>query len=264
MNVFNLTTARAKRRELAAQIRMSMMLERSMAARLRREFQRLAKLCAAQYRQQGTYLVDAMHTVNVSKALSAYSTATARIFAMRILDHAPAKAFNRVRHVKATEDEVMQDVQRGLADVLGGKVSGIVETSRQKLADIVLRGHAEDKTASQIAQDIEDEFGGTISAWRADMIARTEVHTASMSGSLAAADSLGLVLDKEWVAAEDGRTRPSHAEANGQTVTRDEGFQVGDAVLQYPGDPDGPPEEVINCRCVMIYHEHQADTTDEA
>ncbi len=262
--MFNLTTERAKRKELAAQIRMSMMLEKSMASRMRREFQRLAKVVAQQYREQGVIRVDAQHATNVLNALRSYLSATARIFAMRILDHAPAKAFNRVRHVKATEDQVMQVVQRTLGDTLGAKVAGIVETSRKKLADIVLKGQADDLTASEIADVLENEFGGAIAGWRAEQIARTEVHTASMVGSLSAADSLGLTLDKEWVSAEDGRTRPSHAEANGQTVGRDEGFQVGDATLQYPGDPEGPPEEVINCRCAMVYHEHVAeDTGDE-
>lgn len=254
--MFNLTTERAKRKELAAQIRMSMMLEKSMAARMRREFQRLAKVSAQQYREQGTIRIDALHYANVAKALRSYLLATARIFAMRIVDHAPAKAFNRVRHVKATEDQVMADVERQMADVLGVKVGGIVETSRKKLAEIVLKGQANDQTASEIADALESEFGGVIAGWRAEQIARTEVHTASMVGSLSAADSLGLALDKEWVSAEDHRTRPSHSAANGQVVSRDGKFIVGDSELDYPGDPNGPPEEVINCRCAMVYREH--------
>ncbi len=261
--MFNPTTQRARRKELAAQIRMSMAIEKGMAARMRREFQRLAKLAAQQYREQGQVHVDAQHAANVTKALTSYGMATARIFAMRLIDHAPAKAFNRVRHVKATEEEVMQDIQAELADVLGAKVAGIVETSRKKLADIVLKGRADDLTASEIADLLEREFGGSIAGWRAEQIARTEVHTASMVGSLSAADSLGIALDKEWVSAEDDRTRPSHAEANGQTVTRDGAFKVGDAELDYPGDPSGPPEEVINCRCVMVYHEHKAESDTE-
>jgi hypothetical protein len=31
----------------------------------------------------------------------------------------------------------------------------------------------------------------------------------------------------------------------------DEPFTVGGASLMYPGDPAGPAEEVINCRCCV-------------
>jgi hypothetical protein len=40
---------------------------------------------------------------------------------------------------------------------------------------------------------------------------------------------------------------------DGQTVALDATFDVGEAQLQFPGDPDGPPEEVCNCRCTMEY-----------
>ena len=32
----------------------------------------------------------------------------------------------------------------------------------------------------------------------------------------------------------------------------DEAFDVGGAQLQFPGDPDGPAEEVCNCRCTLL------------
>jgi hypothetical protein len=33
----------------------------------------------------------------------------------------------------------------------------------------------------------------------------------------------------------------------------DEKFKVGDAELMFPGDPEGPADEVINCRCAVGY-----------
>lgn len=51
----------------------------------------------------------------------------------------------------------------------------------------------------------------------------------------------------------DARTRETHRDADGQRVRVGEPFTVGDAKLDYPGDPVGPPGEVINCRCSMAF-----------
>ena len=48
----------------------------------------------------------------------------------------------------------------------------------------------------------------------------------------------------------DKRTRQSHKEMEGQTVKYGEMFTTGlGNELAYPGDPNGPAEDVINCRC---------------
>ncbi len=86
-----------------------------------------------------------------------------------------------------------------------------------------------------------------IASARAQVIARTEVLGASNQGSLAAMRSTGLVATKEWITEIDGRQRPDHEEANGQVVSLDESFTVGDAELDAPGDPNGPADEVIQC-----------------
>jgi hypothetical protein len=68
-----------------------------------------------------------------------------------------------------------------------------------------------------------------------------------------AAQQSGLTLQKEWLATGDSHTRFTHMEADGQTVGMDEPFIVGGAELQYPGDPDGPSQEVVGCRCTQVY-----------
>jgi len=92
---------------------------------------------------------------------------------------------------------------------------------------------------------------------RAETIARTEamasIHQSqeeAMRQAMEAGidpDSVGYV----WrTAADSSRVRDSHATMNGQEVGVDEPFVTGNGVrLMYPGDPDGPPEEIINCRC---------------
>jgi uncharacterized protein with gpF-like domain len=58
---------------------------------------------------------------------------------------------------------------------------------------------------------------------------------------------------KVWVASIDERTRPTHAEANAQVRNIDEPFSVGKDELMFPGDKNGSPEEIINCRCTVAF-----------
>lgn len=60
----------------------------------------------------------------------------------------------------------------------------------------------------------------------------------------------GVIMRKGWSAHIDGRERASHAALDGDFVDMDEAFANG---LMYPGDPDGEPEEVYNCRCSLVY-----------
>ena len=78
---------------------------------------------------------------------------------------------------------------------------------------------------------------------------RTEAHGAANNGANEAAKELGVAYMREWIAAADKRTRQSHIDAEVQRVGPDEPFIVGGAALMYPGDPNAPPEETINCRC---------------
>ena len=63
--------------------------------------------------------------------------------------------------------------------------------------------------------------------------------------------SQGYEIVKEWVAVVDSRTRDAHKKADGQRVPIDEPFIVNGEKLMYPGDPNGSPENIINCRCTM-------------
>lgn len=56
---------------------------------------------------------------------------------------------------------------------------------------------------------------------------------------------------KRWNTIMDGRERPTHAIANGQTVPIDAPFIVGGYRMMFPRDVTygAPPSEIINCRC---------------
>lgn len=124
---------------------------------------------------------------------------------------------------------------------------------------IISEGTAEGWTQEEIAQAYVKEFE-TISPSRARVIARTEVGIASSNGAQAAVKSLEIPgLVKEWVSAQDDRVRDdsdhaNHSIMNGETAPLDGYFNVPpDAKMDGPGDESAEAEQVINCRCVLVY-----------
>ncbi len=54
-----------------------------------------------------------------------------------------------------------------------------------------------------------------------------------------------------WVTMNDDSVRGTHRAANGQIAGSDGTFDIGGFELHYPGEPVGPPEIWINCRCIL-------------
>jgi len=80
-------------------------------------------------------------------------------------------------------------------------------------------------------------------------IAVTETGIAFESGRHEAMRQAG-VQWKEWLTSGDERVRQTHFGLDAVIVAIDEPFLVGGYSLMYPCDPAGPPQEIINCRCV--------------
>lgn len=99
---------------------------------------------------------------------------------------------------------------------------------------------------------------------RAVVVARTETLGAMNAGRsdafTAVSAELGGEFEQMWLATEDERTRLSHRNADGQRVPLGSPFLIGanpdtgstGAHLMRPGDPSGPAEEVIQCRCTTL------------
>lgn len=95
---------------------------------------------------------------------------------------------------------------------------------------------------------------------RGSVIARTESVNALRSGqeeairqAVEVGEVEGEFTTKTWQDTGDGRTRPEHAAADGQTVPVDQPFIVGGEQLMYPGDPAGSAANTIQCRCRASY-----------
>ena len=100
------------------------------------------------------------------------------------------------------------------------------------------------------------------SAIRTARTAVTGAQNAGRQDSYVAAEKMGIEMEREWVSALGARTRPEHAEADGQVVGVDEPFIVGGEMLMFPGDRNGSGWNIYNCRCTQIARVKGVDTSN--
>jgi HK97 family phage portal protein len=152
------------------------------------------------------------------------------IFDRNAAEYAKRQSASKITHIEATT----------------------VEQVRGVLHQAVENGWSVQETSRQIAE-LYDQFKGV----RSETIARTETSSAMGWGKYQSAresaQKLSMTLQREWVAIRDGRTRSTHAAADGQTIGLHDTYNVGGFAMSHPGDPNAPADETVNCRCVEIY-----------
>lgn len=121
---------------------------------------------------------------------------------------------------------------------------------RQTINRGIIQGFSYPKMARALKEDTVKASHG------ADRIIRTECHRAFEAGNLVGIQELQnekeiseFKIDKIWIATLDERTRPDHADADGQ-IAKDGYFRVGGAYMEAPG-MSGDPSQDINCRCTV-------------
>lgn len=140
-------------------------------------------------------------------------------------------------NMKAINSEVLQGIVQG---------ESIPDMSKRIFGEIMKTAKTEGLTDKEMGALLKRNRDAAIRS------ARTIVTGAENKGrqdSYARAEADGIILQKEWLATNDGRTRHSHAMLDGDIVDQDKKFDNG---LMYPGDPSGRPEEVYNCRCTLV------------
>lgn len=206
--------------------------------------------------------------ISVIKAISANQDVNPEMVAA--IDHEPIeKALtrlymsvgpsfaNRVRNeINPQKNEIDLFFRNAIEAFVAGnvidRILGITRHSRDLLAQIINQAISEGLSIPNTVKLIRDTWRD-IGRFRAERIARTEIISASNYGSIIGAESTGLNLKKVWLATRDNRVRATHADSDAQKREMNDNFLVGGSPLRFPGDPAGPPEEVINCRCTVIY-----------
>ena len=131
---------------------------------------------------------------------------------------------------------------------------------RRQITASVTSSILQGRSLRGIADDLQQRITtmDRTSAIRTARTAFTGAQNAGRMDSYAAAEKMGIKLKKEWLATLDGRTRHSHAALDGEKVGTDEKFSNG---CRFPGDPQGRPGEVYNCRCTMVAALDDVDTS---
>ena len=126
--------------------------------------------------------------------------------------------------------------------------------NRQKVENSITQGIIQGKKIEEITGDLVKNLCTTNDS-KMRLFARTAMTGSQNAGRQAQmedAEDMGITVKKRWVATLDNRTRDTHQRLDGQEVDVDQPFKIDDYEIDYPGDPNGEPEMVYNCRCAMI------------
>lgn len=145
-------------------------------------------------------------------------------------------------------------------NAVGNRLANIPNEVYGLIVVEVERGIREGLALDRVRDEVNTILTATGSErWRgrAMTVARTEtigaVNAGIYRGAVLEAQERGdLAPAKMWIATADDRTRPTHTAADKQRTLLESPFVVGGAQLLFPGDPRGPAQEVINCRCSLL------------
>lgn len=202
-----------------------------------------------------------MSRETIEKMMIGLYTSVGIAFAKEQYSSLKSESQNRLFKADEPIDEWYNFMQNYAKTKAGKRIVSIAESGREqavKLIKLVLEqsateGWGADETARAIRKSLLSD-GQAINQWRALRIARTEIVTASNQGAMEGAKSLDMPMEKFWIATYDSRTRDTHSvmeEQNPKDMSED--FQVGDYMMDSPGDASGGPEETINCRCSIAF-----------
>ena len=148
-----------------------------------------------------------------------------------LLPAASQKTLNKIEKTLARGKDTRWNTRKINAEILQGILQG---ESMQKISGRLQK--VAGMNASSAIRNARTMVTGAENAGRMDMLHK--------------ATSDGIQVERTWIATIDGRTRHSHAVLDGETKPIDTEFSNG---LMYPGDVNGDPSEIYNCRCTLGY-----------
>lgn len=155
-------------------------------------------------------------------------------------------------------DKLLKEMER-LILTSGAKIT---KTTLKKIANMVLKGQVDGLTVEQTTQVLWDKLK-SLAPFRSRRIARTEMAKVENFGQMEGYKQTEFVERKGWLSAMVPDTRQAHLDADAEfaenPIPLDDAFIVDGEALQYPGDPNGSPGNVINCLCTTYPEVREED-----
>ena len=252
--------AREWRRQNALMVR----LENQFVARLSTEIYQATEEMVDRWRLTGEVVPARGFRDRLEESYRQMIVSAATSFGVRVWQQAKTIGRPVERKQDFAQTMLMEAMKYLAREVVRQRIDGVEMETRQNIIRAIARGYVDGLGQDDIADAIM-EAAPQVSENRAKTIARTEVHGAANFGSLEAAKRTGVSTKKEWLSAQDKRTRTfsqgdefDHLNFDGTVVGMDANFALTSSkgardTIQYPGDPSGAAANCINCRCTLAF-----------
>lgn len=147
---------------------------------------------------------------------------------------------------------ITQELMKDFFNLIIDSGAKITEATLKKVATLVVKAQAEGLTVEATTQTIFEKLN-SLTVTRSRTIARTEMAKVENYGQVEGYKQTEFVERKGWLCAFVPDSRDAHQAADAEyadnPIGLDDAFMVDGELLQYPGDPNGSPGNVINCLC---------------
>lgn len=177
------------------------------------------------------------------------------------------KHYKPYAETKNDDTKFNQFVDGYIKNYLGERITGIYGTTRKRvikdLRNIFLEAMQDGEPGTELVKQVKEIYKD-FSIRRANTIVVTETGMAQNEAQREAAKLIDVPgLKKTWLSEQIERTRQfprdttNHWDMNDKSVSINDKFEVpnldGYDEMEGPGDRSAPPEQVINCHCVLVF-----------
>lgn len=169
------------------------------------------------------------------------------------------KDLPKTKDLSLFESKYFDFIRQWLAMNAGVMITSVTGELKDYIVKYIFDEINNNKDIRTIARELQKHINSrSFYRWQIMRIVRTETTTAANLGAIQGGNSTGLIWEKQWLSAQDARTRRppkshyDHYEMNGVKVPKGAMFNVNGDIIEYPGDPKARAGNRINCRCTVV------------